>query len=119
MFCDVIAGTRPVPVLDNLNLHTCRKGDGMDLFGAAEQLDEARERLGGVCELLDCAAAAPDEIGAAGLAMLAERARQAYGDLACGIGLLERQQALESIEVDCLEGEREDDDFEDGIVFMS
>lgn len=64
----------------------------MDLFEATEQLAEAREKLGGVCELLDCAAAAPDEIGGAGLAMLAERAMEAYTGLARGIELLERAQ---------------------------
>ena len=51
----------------------------MELFEVAEQMDEAREKLGGVCELLDCAAASPDEIGAR--------------ELSCGIAMLEAAQA--------------------------
>lgn len=65
----------------------------MELFEVAEQMDEAREKLGGVCELLDCAAASPDEIGARGLAMLAERAMSAYGELSCAVAMLEAAQA--------------------------
>lgn len=64
-------------------------------FEAMEALEEAKERLSGVCELLDCAAAAHDEIAAAGLAMIAERAWQARGDLLCGIALLEEAQGEE------------------------
>ena len=48
----------------------------MELFEVAEQMDEAREKLGGVCELLDCAAACA-----------------AYGELSCGIAMLEAAQA--------------------------
>lgn len=87
----------------------------LKLFELGEQLDEARAKLEGVCELLDCAAAAPDEIGSAGLACIAERARDAHGDLACGIGLLERTQSLERIEDESAE-EEDKERFNDGSV---
>ena len=81
----------------------------MELFEVAEQMDETREKLGGVCELLDCAAASPDEIGAAGLAMLAERAMSAYGELSCAVAMLEAAQA---------EREEGDEDAGDGGILV-
>lgn len=86
-----------------------------ELFELGEQLDEAHAKLEGVCELLDCAAAAPDEIGSAGLACIAELAREAHGDLACGIGLLERTRALERAEGEAAE-EEDGERFNDGSV---
>ena len=87
----------------------------LELFELGEQLDEARAKLEGVCELLDCAAAAPDEIGSAVLACIAELAREAHGDLACGIGLLERTQALERTEDEAAE-EEDEERFDGGSV---
>lgn len=107
------------PALDDRKMEripNTTEREAMNLFEVGEQLDDARAKLDGVCELLDCAAAAHDEIGAAGLELLAKQARQAYGDLVCGIGLLERAQEIEDIEMSGA-GEEEGGDSGNTLVF--
>ncbi len=53
----------------------------MNVFLVQDAVDDAQTHLQGVVELLDCAAAAPDELGAAGLEVIANQARLALDDL--------------------------------------
>ncbi len=63
------------------------------VFDVTEALACARVSLVGVCELLACATAAPDELGEAGLEILANQVRQAQGDVAAAMAALEEVQA--------------------------
>lgn len=62
------------------------------VFDVTEKLACARVSLVGVCELLDCATAAPDELGEAGLEILANQVRQAQSDVAAAMAALEEVQ---------------------------
>ncbi len=63
------------------------------VFDVTEKLACARVSLVGVCELLGCATAAPDELGEAGLEILATQVRQAENDVAAALAALEEVQA--------------------------
>ncbi len=63
------------------------------VFDVTETLACARVSLAGVTELLDCATAAPDELGEAGLEILANQVRQAQSDVAAAMAALEEVQA--------------------------
>ena len=55
-----------------------------------DKLEDASVRLAGVCELLECAANAPGDLGSAGLELLAVQAREAQSEIESEIQKRER-----------------------------
>lgn len=56
------------------------------------KLEDASVRLAGVCELLECAANAPCELGSPGLELLAVQACEAHAELEAAIAALEKAE---------------------------